>query len=323
MATALLSQHSSNPLEVGSSDLRNRRYRTIYNDAQAAFAPDDPTQLSEDPISGYGTEELVYLSHIAEVNPMIPKAQQEQYGGRGPVLTNNVYTVDLDEDMVSDDDLLLATPKGEGRGGVGVRRNQEDIGGEGDDIDVDSEEEHEEDDRDTEGEDEEDDEDVPSSDDEEHTILKRSSEERTEIFNEIHDLERTVPCLLEDYKLVDRLGTGTFSSVYKAVDLNYHDKWDNTPWHGHHPPTSSAHYQSVRKEPGTKVFVAIKRIYVTSSPERIRNEIAILEDCRGCRHTSQLITAFREDDQVVAIMPYQKNEDFRVSLLPRVPMSEA
>jgi cell division control protein 7 len=49
-------------------------------------------------------------------------------------------------------------------------------------------------------------------------------------------------------------------------------------------------------------------------PERIRNEISILEDVRGCRHVSQLITAFREADQVVAIMPYHRNEDFRVSL---------
>ena len=58
--------------------------------------------------------------------------------------------------------------------------------------------------------------------------------------------------------------------------------------------------------------MAVKRIYVTSGPERIRNELSILEDCRGCRHIAQLITAFRNEDQVVAIMPYHKNEDFRV-----------
>lgn len=50
-------------------------------------------------------------------------------------------------------------------------------------------------------------------------------------------------------------------------------------------------------------------------PERIRNEISILEDVRGCRHVSQLITAFREADQVVAIMPYHRNQDFRVRRL--------
>ena len=129
------------------------------------------------------------------------------------------------------------------------------------------------------------------------------------------DLESAVPELTEDYKIIDRLGTGTFSAVYKAIDLGYHTKWDNSEWHGHHPPASSAYYQTAPHPPGSKVFVAVKRIYVTSGPERIRNEISIMEDCRGCRHVSQLITAFRNQDQVVAIMPYHKNDDFRVRLI--------
>ncbi|KAF7310774.1 Kinase-like protein [Mycena chlorophos] len=149
------------------------------------------------------------------------------------------------------------------------------------------------------------------SDDEETTIMRKSPEERQEILTEIRELQKAVPALREDYRLLDRLGTGTFSSVYKALDLGYHSKWDNQPWLGHHPESSSAHYQSLPKPPGSKVFVAIKRIYVTSNPERIRNEISILTDCRACRHVSQLITAFRHEDQVVAIMPYHRNDDFR------------
>ncbi|KAL1739650.1 kinase-like domain-containing protein, partial [Schizophyllum fasciatum] len=145
--------------------------------------------------------------------------------------------------------------------------------------------------------------------DEETTILCKPPAEQADIAAEIEDLVRSVPSLAEDYELVDRLGTGTFSSVYKALDRHYHDKWDNRAWHGHHPPASSAHYQSAPR--AGRVYVAIKRIYVTSGPERIRNEIAIMEECRGCRHVSQLITAFRHQDQVVAIMPYHRNEDFR------------
>lgn len=150
-------------------------------------------------------------------------------------------------------------------------------------------------------------------DEEERSILLKPPDEREQIEDEIEDLEDTVPQLRDDYQIIDRLGTGTFSSVYKAIDLCYHTKWDNAPWHSHHPPESSAHYQSLPHPKGSKVFVAIKRIYVTSGPERIRNEISIMEDCRGCRHVSQLITAFRHHDQVVAIMPYNRNEDFRVS----------
>ena len=148
--------------------------------------------------------------------------------------------------------------------------------------------------------------------DEEMTIYLKSPEEREEIEEEIADLDEAVPHLAEDYKLIDRLGTGTFSSVYKAIDLGYHTKWDDPPWHGLHPPSSSAYNQSTRLSPDTKAFVAVKRIYVTSNPERIRNEISIMQDCRGCRHVSQLITAFRHEDQVVAIMPYHRNDDFRV-----------
>lgn len=34
--------------------------------------------------------------------------------------------------------------------------------------------------------------------------------------------------------------------------------------------------------------------------------------CRGCRNTAQLITAFRLDDQVIAVMPFHRSDDFRV-----------
>ena len=148
--------------------------------------------------------------------------------------------------------------------------------------------------------------------DEEMSIHLKPPEEQLEIQLEVANLTAAVPQLSEEYKIVDRLGTGTFSSVYKAIDLWYHTKWDNTPWHGHHPSHSSAHYQSIPYPKDSKVFVAVKRIYVTSNPDRIRNEISIMQDCRSTRHTCQLITAFRRRDQVVVIMPYHRNEDFRV-----------
>lgn len=71
---------------------------------------------------------------------------------------------------------------------------------------------------------------------------------------------------------------GTFSSVYKAIDLK-HTQYDNSLWVPSarlSPPP--ARYTSYK--PPKKIYVALKRIYVTSSPARIENEISILEDLR-------------------------------------------
>ena len=188
------------------------------------------------------------------------------------------------------------------------------------------------------------------------SLSARPQDEQEEIALEISHLNAAIPSLAENYEVIDRLGTGTFSSVYKAIDLRYHE-WYNKPWKGNHPPESSAYYQSadpgyrgragrgpgIGKDKGkgkdkarendveqdfnamtvdsaetsggaqeSKVYVAIKRIYTTSGPERIRNELAIMQTCRGCRHTSQIITAYRHLDQVALILPYQRHMDFRV-----------
>jgi cell division control protein 7 len=114
----------------------------------------------------------------------------------------------------------------------------------------------------------------------------KSEGEMRQIENEMYQLENTVPQIVEKYKLVDRLGegesttlsvshtksthascrrTGTFSSVYKAIDIQ-HSTFDNSEW----KPIA----------PTGKVYVALKRIYVTSSPARIHNELEILYDLR-------------------------------------------
>ncbi|KAG6809579.1 hypothetical protein H0H92_015701 [Tricholoma furcatifolium] len=277
MAAVLFSQHSSNPLEVGSSDPINREYRRKLQLAEQARRRGhfdsslSPLPSSDDPIDGLHMNE--YHNHLASVKPTVTS--------RKPPLQ------DGDVEMESDD--LIVLPPKQSTPVASARLVEEDV-----------EEENEEPLQ------------ADSDDvDEENTISLKPRSEQLDILQEIAELEQKVPELVEDYKIIDRLGTGTFSSVYKAVDLFYHNKWYNDPWHGHHPSDSSAYYQSEKPSRGTKVFVAIKRIYVTSSPERIRNEISIMEDCRGCRHVSQLITAFRKDDQVVAIMPYNRNDDFR------------
>lgn len=285
MATAvLLSQHSSNPLEVPSSDARNRAYQRQFLRVQKA---NGHSASSDDPPVGYRTPELEsYHSHLAQLYPnsglSFMKTRAEATPKPQPA------PMEDEDNLMSSDDELYVTPED---------AMLEVVDDEDDDDDDDALPTH--------------DLNVHPQTDEEMTICLKSREEQDEIETEIAELEAVVPQLTPDYKIIDRLGTGTFSSVYKAIDLGYHSKWDNTPWHGHHPPSSSAYYQSVPHPRDSKFFVAVKRIYVTSGPERIRNEISIMEDCRGCRHISQLITAFRHCDQVVAIMPYHRNQDFR------------
>lgn len=274
----LLSQHSSNPLEVGSSDPRNRAYHREYLSAKKVHGAQNFT--SEDGGSSCGPQEMTdYHNHLAQLYNRPPSTTKSRSNADElPIM------VDLDEG--DDEPNSMDCPQ-----------DMCDLEGYEDDEDGDGE-----------------DADAPGETDEEMSIFLKPAEEREEIQLEIAGLLAAVPQLSHDYRIVDRLGTGTFSSVYKAIDLWYHTKWDNAPWHGHYPPSSPSYYHTLPYPKGSKVFVAVKRIYVTSNPERIRNEISIMEDCRGTRHTCQLITAFRNRDQVVAIMPYNRNEDFRVSV---------
>lgn len=119
------------------------------------------------------------------------------------------------------------------------------------------------------------------------------------------------------YRMVNRIGEGTFSTVYKAEDIHYQhyqNDWDLDPldpklskWSS--PIAKSSLHSSKPKKEAR--FVAIKKIYVTSSPLRIQNELELLHDLRGYDSVCPLITAFRFQDQVIAILPYFRHQDFR------------
>lgn len=120
--------------------------------------------------------------------------------------------------------------------------------------------------------------------------------------------------------------TGTFSTVYKAEDLQY-DRYDNSwdverhddrqkwlPSPKSRGESSSSTIRGSSHPPQTRrkaKFVAIKKIYVTASPSRILNELELLHDLRNAEAVCPLITAFRHADQVVAILPYFRHQDFR------------
>lgn len=135
--------------------------------------------------------------------------------------------------------------------------------------------------------------------------LSAKTMERLE--EEIQHLHDTVDGL-ENYQIVDKLGEGTFSTVYKAIDV-HHDMYSNAPWF-----KSNTVKIMPRVSKSTTVYVALKRIYVTSSTARILNELEIMESLRGQPYISYLITAFRSADQVIAVMPYSRHTEFRVRI---------
>ncbi|KAF2963709.1 hypothetical protein GQX73_g9860 [Xylaria multiplex] len=136
---------------------------------------------------------------------------------------------------------------------------------------------------------------------------------------DMEKLQQTFPHFRDGYRLIKRIGEGTFSTVYKAEDICYHDyvnRWDIDAEDGQWTPpplkSSVSHMNPTVRPPRRKPkFVAIKKIYVTSSPARILNELELLHDLRDSPSVCPLITAFRESDQVLIILPYFRHQDFR------------
>ncbi|CAK7562625.1 MAG: Cell division control protein 7 [Sporothrix epigloea] len=148
----------------------------------------------------------------------------------------------------------------------------------------------------------------------------------------LHDMEKlqaTFPSFRSQFRLIKRIGEGTFSTVYKAEDLQY-ERYDNSwdldcdtdKWAS--PPLKRTRFVNGARRAGDGgdiakdsrprrrvKYVAIKKIYVTSSPLRILNELELLHDLRSSPSVCPLITAFRSTDQVVAVLPYFRHKDFR------------
>ncbi|KAF3010978.1 hypothetical protein E8E13_010553 [Curvularia kusanoi] len=140
-----------------------------------------------------------------------------------------------------------------------------------------------------------------------------SSEEEVEdaVAEDMARFEESFAGITKRFRLINRIGEGTFSTVYKAEDLEY-DKFDNK-WdiESSRLEDSEIKQPSSHKRSKRPHYVAIKKIYVTSSPIRIFNELELLFDLRDSDSVCPLITAFRHLDQVVAVLPYFQHHDFR------------
>ncbi|KDN43916.1 kinase-like protein [Tilletiaria anomala UBC 951] len=143
-------------------------------------------------------------------------------------------------------------------------------------------------------------------------------QELEKIGDEIEALERSIRGLAQNYQIVDKLGEGTFSTVYKAIDVNHLDYFNRWwTWKTLKQDATGRYIPSTRKT----VYVALKRIYVTSSPARILNELELMEKMRPYDNVAFLITAWRHEDQIMAVMPYSRHQDFR-EYYRKIPLSD-
>jgi cell division control protein 7 len=138
---------------------------------------------------------------------------------------------------------------------------------------------------------------VDSSLDDDEVDHSRYPGSRYELARAIH----TFPELCKRYRLMCKIGEGTFSSVYKAIDVNHHYH-DNSYW---------LRGSNKNKGPAGEHYVAVKLIHPSSSPTRILNEIKLLHTLRDAPAVVPIINAFRCEDQVALILPYFKHQDFR------------
>lgn len=139
-----------------------------------------------------------------------------------------------------------------------------------------------------------------SGDTEDFEMDHRPVLERAGVKRDIRAFMESIDVLAEgdesrrDYQIVDRLGEGessypscltkdnvtdtglgTFSSVYLAYDRR-HGKYSNDWWTGEPDRGSRESFDSHKHS----VKLALKRVLATSSPQRIENELDILESLR-------------------------------------------
>lgn len=143
---------------------------------------------------------------------------------------------------------------------------------------------------------------------------------------EMENFYECFPSLRDSYRLVSKVGEGAFSTVYKAVDLQY-DKYENLWDKGYSDSVMTAvrntdkisrmlteisEFQATGRRPSRPPkYVAIKRIHVTAHPRRIASELSLLKRLSGSSNLLPLITGGRYEDQVIAVIPFFEHDDFR------------
>ncbi|KAH3682461.1 hypothetical protein WICPIJ_006554 [Wickerhamomyces pijperi] len=136
-----------------------------------------------------------------------------------------------------------------------------------------------------------------------------SSEDRNvplEVLKEMRSIQDTFVGLESKYRLINKIGEGTFSTVYKAEALDRKASYLTNQIF-----SSPELREKAKSKIQPKTYVALKRIYVTSSPQRIFNELQILYRLSNSPRVAPLLDTLRHEDQIIAVLPHYEHADFR------------
>ena len=105
---------------------------------------------------------------------------------------------------------------------------------------------------------------------------------------DIERLRLSVPSLLSSFRVTQKIGEGTFSTVFKAHPLD--------------PELSH-------------LTVALKHIIPASKPQRTENEVKCLKDIDGRDNVCPVLSCIRENDHIVLVMPHVPHDRFQDYML--------
>ncbi|XP_023270512.1 cell division cycle 7-related protein kinase [Seriola lalandi dorsalis] len=109
----------------------------------------------------------------------------------------------------------------------------------------------------------------------------RKSKVSRDVEMDIEFLYKAVPQLAKVFRIIDKIGEGTFSSVYLG---------------------------EAQMRDGSREMFALKHLIPTSHPTRIAAELQCLTVAGGTENVMGVSYCFRKDDHVVIVMPYMEHQ---------------
>ncbi|CAG8624658.1 18114_t:CDS:2 [Acaulospora morrowiae] len=144
-------------------------------------------------------------------------------------------------------------------------------------------------------------------------------EKQIALRKEIDELLKNFPEFDGKFDVIERVGNGSFGSVYRARNLEHKAAGRADSAYGSRSPSPSlvdtkAHGKKRKFEEGPQKsykYVAIKKIIAISSVHRIKNEISVLKELRGHENIIQILSAHRYEDEVLVITPHIEHDEFK------------